>query len=140
MAEPNNTPRPLSPAAEERTPLLSAGGGESSTQQQGAEQTVPLPSSEGENMESSVATSPIFRFIKLATYNSLISSIICLIFFVASYITSEMSPYGTYSWQSEDTIAQLGIFVWALLSYESSFSSEAKAGYFTTISHSFHTY
>jgi hypothetical protein len=118
MAEPNNTPRPLSPAAEERTPLLSAGGGEPSTQQQGAEQTAPSPLPDAENADSSVSTSRIFKFIKLTTYISLISSIICLILFLATYITSEMSPYGSYRWKIEDTISQLGTFVWAPLSYE----------------------
>jgi hypothetical protein len=127
MAEPNNTPRPLSPEAEERTPLLSTGGGESSAQQQGAEQTAPLPSSEIENVDSSFSTSRTFRLIKATTYISLISSIICLILFLADHITSEISPYGSYGWQVEEAIAPLGMFVCALLSYETSLSSAAKS-------------
>lgn len=126
MAEPNNTPRPLSPEAEERTPLLSTGGGVSSAQQ-GAEQTAPLPSSEIENVESSFSTSRTFRLIKATTYISLISSIICLILFLADHITSEISPYGSYDWQVENTIAPLAVFVCVLLFYESSLSSAAKS-------------
>jgi len=116
MAESNNTPRPLSSAAEERTPLLSTGG-ESSIQQQGTEQTAQLPSTEADNVESSVSMSRTFRFIKVTTYISLISSIICLTLLLATYITSEMSPYRNYGWNLEDKIAQLGIFVWTILSY-----------------------
>jgi hypothetical protein len=130
MAEPNNTPRPLPPAAEERTPLLSTGVGESSTQQQGAEQAVQLPSSEAENVESSVSMSRTFRFIKVITYISLICSIICLILFLATYITSEISPYHNYGWHLEDMIALLGIFVWTILSYQPSFLFVAKACHF----------
>jgi hypothetical protein len=116
MAEPNNTRRPLSPTAEERTPLLSAGGGESSTQQEGTEQTAPLPSSDAEHAESSITTARIFSSIKLTTYISLTSSVICLVLLLAAYITGELSPYGPGGWMAEQLIAQMGTYVCARLS------------------------
>jgi hypothetical protein len=116
MAEPNNTPRPLSPAAEERTPLLSDGRGESSTQQERTEQTAPLPSSDAEHAESSITTARIFSSIKHITYISLTSSAICLVLLLATFITGELSPYGSGGWTAELLIAQMGTYVCARLS------------------------
>ncbi len=138
MAEPTNIPRPLSPPAEENTPLLT-GGGESSTQQEGAGQTTPLALSDAENAEASITTARIFFFIKLTTCVSLSTSIICLVVLLAAYITCELSPSGYYGWGFEELILQLGTFVWAVLSYRFSFSLAAKAGRFTidlTLNHS----
>jgi len=123
MAESNNTPRPLSTAAEERTPLLSTGGGESSAQQQAIEQSTPFPSSDAENGGSVITTACLFLSIKFTTYISLTASVISLALLLATYIIGQLSPYGPGGWMAEELVTQLGSFVRVRLFFESPFHS-----------------
>lgn len=106
MAEPNNAPRPSSPAMEETTPLLSTCLGESFTQKATTRETGPLSPSSIEDVESSASPPLVPWSIKILTSISLISSIITLILILGTIITTISAPYRSYDiWFSDSAIA-----------------------------------
>lgn len=115
MAEPNNTPRPLSPApaGTETTPLLPSGYHESSAQPQVAGEGTLLPLAGTQNVTALVSGPRMVRSIKALTYVSLVASTICLVMLLASYITCELSPLAqTYDvLEAEAFMGALGVAV-----------------------------
>jgi hypothetical protein len=99
-------------SATETTPLLSTGAGDLSTQQQSAEDTAPLLSSDAENAEPSISNPRIVKTIKVLTYISLIGSSICLVLLVATSIVYQLAPLrGYYYIDREVYMTSLGIAV-----------------------------
>jgi hypothetical protein len=112
------TPRLISLATEEGTPFLPEDQGESSNHQDSAGHDDTLPSPDLENVETSASMARIFSVIKITTYCSLTSSVVCLVLLLAAFFTTILSPYSRYSWEADyvmGIIAKLGICVRVLL-------------------------
>jgi hypothetical protein len=98
MAESENTPQPLSPTTdvEETAPLLSAGANEASGDV---------------NAETTPSYAPNPRYIKIASYFSLVGSIAAGTFILGVLLITQISRYDFPTWHLRRLLPVLGSFV-----------------------------
>ena len=99
MAEPNNTPRPSSPAAaadEETAPLLSTGANNDCVPENG-------------DIRSHYVQNP--RYIKVLTYISLLSGIVMGAFILGVVVVLVFDQYSHAYWYIRDAIPLLSFYV-----------------------------
>jgi hypothetical protein len=113
MAEPDNTPRPSSPAAaaEETTPLLSTSATECIPQDQvDAARLAEIPHSprNGETRPPFVQNA---HSIKILSYISLVCSVVTGTFLLGVAAVILFDRYSYYPWYLGDTFRALGVFV-----------------------------